>query len=372
MRVVFHFGAAKTGTKSIQEFFYTHQEDFLRQGVLYPRMPPVPAHHLLLALVQEDVTSDVVEYFGNDRSRMSAGARDAFEKVKRDVARRQPETVVLSTENVFFGTAADRYRRLKALLDELKAPIVSCCYVRAPAPYYLSLLQQVLKFRTAVLPPQPLSIRRDIEAVEEAFERPMLLRAYDRAHLAKEDVLADFVTEIVGCGLPEGSPPKRLNETMSAEAMAIALLSRRVNHPGADWTIAPEHRTMLQLLKDLDGEVPGFSKPRLWPEVAEAITRASEELLWLRDERGIVFDEIDYTTIGGSLPDSIANMREIDEICKVDHARRDVLMARLLQVGLEARVKLNRIDRIVPSDRILQAKQQLKKVMSPLRRSFRG
>jgi hypothetical protein len=65
-------------------------------------------------------------------------------------------------------------------------------------------------------------------------------------------------------------------------------------------------------------------------------------------------------------------MREIDEICKVDHARRDVLMARLLQVGLEARVKLNRIDRIVPSDRILQAKQQLKKVMSPLRRSFRG
>lgn len=365
MRLIVHCGVPKTGTTSIQALLYENQSSFLKQGILYPRMAWQEGHHLMLALIQDDVPPDLLRHFDDDRARMVGAARTAFARLRRDIARHKPETVVLSSE-LFFYTDAERCRRLRTLLGEIEATIVTCAYVRAPAGHYLSQLQQMSKYSSDVLPPQPLSVRRNIETIEEAFGKPMLLRAYDPPGLRHGDVTADFVAEVIGRELPDGVRTLRRNATHSAEAMSISVLMRRTVAAARNGSLHPEHQLMLRLLRDLEAEIGGASKPRLRPEVADAVTRASTELLWLRDERGIVFGDVDYRAIDGSMPDHVRGMREIEQICELDPGRRDRLIARLLQTGLEAKLKMDRVSQVLPIDPMLRTRRQLKSLVSPL------
>jgi hypothetical protein len=150
--------------------------------------------------------------------------------------------------------------------------------------------------------------------------------------------------------------------------MSISVLMRRTIYARSNGSVDPEHRLMLNLMRDLELEIGGTSRPRLRPEVAEAVTRASTDLLWLRDERGIVFSDVDYGAIDGSMPDHVRQRREIDQICELDPGRRDLLLAQLLQTGLESKLQVDRINRLLPVERVLRARQQLKTLVSPLAR----
>jgi hypothetical protein len=161
---------------------------------------------------------------------------------------------------------------------------------------------------------------------------------------------------------------RRSNETLSAEAMSISVLMRRKVAAGRRGSVDPEHRLLLALLRELDAELGGASKPRLKTHVAAAVTRASTELLWLRDERGIEFDGIDYDAVDGSMPDHMDGMREIREICEFDPGRRDLLIARLLQTGLMAKLKMDRVNQMLPLDRVLRTRRQLRSLVAPLTR----
>jgi hypothetical protein len=360
MHVVVHFGTFKTGTTSIQETFARSRAAFLAEGVFYPDAPVAPAHHVLFALFHEAVPARIPLQLGLDLPGMRDLGRAAWARIRREIALRNPDKVVLSSELFLMEPTLAGFRRFRTLLEELGAPLTLCCYVRAPAPYYLSYVQQNAKMSGDVSPPRPLAIRAGVERVEEAFGQPMVVRAFDPAQLAGGDVVRDFHAEVVGCPPPNGvALDRRFNETLSAEAMAISVANRRTNCPGQDHRPIRAHRRLLDLLAEIERTTGGIAKPRLRPEVADAVTCASTDLLWLRDARGITFPGIDYAPVDGRFPDDIATRRDIDRICDVDPARREFLTMRLLQAGLDAHIELSRLERILPVGRLLSLKEML-------------
>lgn len=369
MRIVVHLGTFKTGTTSIQEALSRNRTALLAQGVLYPAVPLGPPHHALYALFADPMPARIPRQLGLAPEAMRAHGRRAWERIGRDAAHHRPETLVLSSELFLLDPTLDGLRRFRALLEELATDIAPCAYVRAPAPYYLSYLQQNARFSGAVSPPRPLRIRDGVEAVEAAFGRPMEVRAYDPAGFPGGDVVRDFLEGVVGASLPEGAAGvRRFNESLSAEAMSISVSNRRVNHAGDDHRPVRAHQRLLDLMAAIERGAGGIPRPRLKPGVAAAVTGASADLLWLRDTRGIAFPGVDYAAIDGRMPDAVAALAEIDEICEVEPARRDWLMLRVLEAGVKAQIDLARLERLLPVGRLLAARQALQGVAARLRR----
>ncbi len=370
MQIVVHLGTFKTGTSSIQAFLSRNRAAFLDRGILYPDIPLGPAHHALFALFRDTIPARIPRQLGLTPDAMRATGRRAWETVRREVALRKPAVTVLSSELFLMDPELADFRRFRSLLEELSTDIRPCVYVRAPAPYYLSYLQQNAKMSGEVSPPRPIGLRRGVELVEEGFGRPMQIRAYEPAGFPDGDVVRDFVEDVLGTTVPEGvARIPRLNESLSAEAMSISVANRRVTCAGRDHQPVRAHQRLLDLISAIEREAGGVPRPRLRPDVEAAVTSASTELLWLRDDRGIVFPGIDYAGIDGRLPEAIAGLREIDAICEVEAARRDWLMLRVLESGVNAQVDLARLERLFPVSRLLAAKEALQSVATRLRRS---
>jgi hypothetical protein len=370
MRLIVHFGTFKTGTTSIQEALSRHRAALLAQGVLYPAVPLGPPHHALYALFADPMPARIPLQLGLDPAAMREKGRRAWEQVRRDAALHRPEKLVLSSELFLMDPTLDGFRRFRALLEEVATDIAPCAYVRAPAPWYLSYLQQNARMSGEVSPPRPLLIREGVELAEAAFGRPMELRAYDPAGFPDGDVVRDFVERVVGATLPGAAARgRRFNESLSAEAMSISVSNRRINCAGDDHRPVRAHQRLLDLMGAIERAAGGVPKPRLLPEVAAAVTRASADLLWLRDTRGIVFPGVDYDGIDGAMPEAIAALGEIDRICEVEPARRDWLMLRVLEKGVQAQMDLGRLERLLPVGRLLAARRTLQQVATRLRRS---
>lgn len=331
------------------------------------------AHHGLFALFQASVPETVLRRLDLDSTGLVERARRDWDRIRREVARIRPKKVVLSSELFLLTPSPAAFRRFRGLLEELgPAEITVCAYVRAPAAHYLSRVQENAKFSGEVTPPQPLAIREGVDAAEAAFGRKMALRAYDPAVLADGDVVTDFIREIVGAAVPDAmSRGERFNTSLSAEAMSISVASRRINHPGKDQQPVAGHWRLLARIAEVEGSLGGTARPRLRQTVADAVTRSSEDLLWLRDARGIAFPGIDYSAIDGRMPEDVAGLREIAQICEVDPVRREVLLMRLLHDGVEAQGEGARLSRGGPLQRVLSAKARLARAASRLGRPRR-
>lgn len=373
MQLIVHCGTFKTGTTSIQQLFFRNRAAFLEQGVLYPETSTKAAHHALFALFQDSVPDAVLRRLGLDSAGLVDRARQEWDAVKREIARTRPDKVVLSSELFLLSPSLEGFQRFRALLDEAgPQDITPCAYVRAPALHYLSRVQENAKFSGDVTPPQPLTVRGAVQAVEAAFGGPMALRAYDQEALLDGDVVTDFVREIVGATLPDGvGRGHRYNTSLSAEAMSISVASRRANHAGKDQQPVGGHWRLLARIAELERSLGRAAKPRLKAHVAEAVTCASDDLLWLRDAKGIVFGGIDYGAINGRMSEAIAGYCEIDQICDVDAAQRDMLLLRLVNEGLEAQRELARLKRAGPLGRIRKTPSLLRDAGARLVRATR-
>ena len=372
MEVIVHVGTFKTGTTAIQETLRGHQSDFLKQGLLFSEVYHDPGQHPLVALISDDVPPFFLQQFGDDHSNLNRMAWDSLDKIRRDIKRCQPSKVVISSELFLCSKLTDvapepgRYKRLRDLLTPLGGHLKFVCYVRAPAPYYLSLAQQELHRSAEVVSPRPLRIRNFIEGLEAETDTPVLVRGYNPNSIPGWDAVRDFVENAVGCDMPSNlNRGIRANATMSAEAMSISAAYRRATCFGMNGRDVPEHRHAMNLLASCEHSAGGSSKPRLKPEVASAVTRASEDLLWLRDCHEIEFSGVDYDSIDGVMPEEVSSLRRIDEICEVDPLRRDELLMRLLHPGLEAQLKLVRIVNKRPITWARRARRHLKIAASP-------
>lgn len=322
METLFHIGTAKTGSSALQQAFHQSSDYLAACGVLYPRNPARPGseNHRLFAL-------ELAPLAGLPRHMKPIGTQADAEAalagfhaaIATMIAETKPRLLLLSAETMLSVVSPVDYRgRLRASLDALGAAPSFVAYLRRPSSAYLSGMQQTLLLRAKLQQPRAPRYRPNIRFYEREFgRRRITLQLFERSALSGGDIVNDFCQRhLARFGVEAAQVPRRalVNESMSAESMTIMRAFRQDFLAGHEDRKVDASSRLRRLLLAADAAV-GASKPRLRPEIAEAIDGCCTDALWVRDEYGVVLPDFDYRRLERGellpLPDRELSLPEI-------------------------------------------------------------
>ncbi len=340
----------KAGSTALQQSLAASRDALGRRGILYPRAPIfADSQNFLIAGLEERrhalprmiraAYDGRMDRIAPEFAKWTAGMRSAVEASR-------PETLVLSSEWLFGLRGSSKFDRLGRLLRDLGGSIAVVAYVRRPSDQYLSTVQQTLKGSHAIRPATAIRYRTPLEGFARIADTIHVVR-YDRDAFPGGDIVRHFLAAFVpdAVDLVPAGGAREANATISAEGMAILAGYRRVNHPRRRGRFTPDTDRVIAAIREADRAVGGALRPRLLEPVRAAIDHGSEDVLWLRDAYGIVFDGIDYSRITPAPPAPDRKKKKdrpagIEAICEVDPERRQEMLMRILHAlaaGTDAR-----------------------------------
>jgi hypothetical protein len=342
----------KTGSTALQNCLAAARDRLAAHGALWPENPPgcpFNNHRLLLFgfLGFGELPRHVVKHARYAAAGMAGDYAGFLAHVAAQVAAARPETTILSCESLYRPLAPRAGAALAAGLAAIGAApgtVRIAVYLRRPSAYYLSALQQRLQAAHGIPPPRVLSPVRTLAGYAAAFGRDALApRVYDRRLLARGDIVADFLAaHLPGAGLDAAALPRPgdANTSLSAEAMDLMRRFRLAFHPRDEDAPSAAGAGLLRALRRIDRRT-GAPRPRLRPELAEAIDYARPDPLVLRDAWGLVFPDLDYDRLArrgaaAMLADRLAALRRptrLEAVVEIDPARRRALAARLAETA---------------------------------------
>ena len=335
-RIVLHIGTHKTGTSSIQATCAEGRRVLSKMGICYPRLKNMPTQTLLsVPFFDTYVPRQFFHRFGTDKAAVDAQARSFWDDVHRQLSKKAYHTLVLSSEFfVLIDRVPDLFTYLKALCPN--ADVEAICYLRDPIGFFLSSLQQTVKFSGKVAWPEAFGWAEKLKPWASAM--PLVLRSFERSRLLQEDVVMDFMTHLCGADFPETLELCRRNEGVSAEAVEILYQYRRALHHEQDDLFTRDSNHLVRLLqatdrrlREQDGVAP---KTVLQDEVRELVLyRNSKDLLTLRDELGFEFSQTSLYDVGTRRPvaEPMATEPTVRDLIHIDDARLNTLHMHLLK-----------------------------------------
>lgn len=335
-RIVLHIGTHKTGTSSIQATCAEGRRVLSKAGICYPRVKNMPTQTLLsVPFFDTYVPRQFFHRFGTEKAAIDAQAWSVWQDVHRQLSKKAYHTLVLSSEFfVLIDRVPDLLAHLKALCPN--AQIEAICYLRDPVGFFLSSLQQTVKFSGKVAWPEAFGWAEKLKPWAEAI--PLVLRSFERSRLVQEDVVVDFITHLCGKEIPETLELCRRNEGVSAEAVEILYQYRRAVHSGQDDLFTRDSIHLVRLLQTMDrrlreqsGDVP---KTELQDVARELVLyRNRKDLLKLRDELGFEFSQTSLYDVLNIRPvvEPMSKEPTVRELIHIDDARLNTIHMQLLK-----------------------------------------
>jgi hypothetical protein len=223
---VLHVGMHKTGTSSIQTMLYRHLSDKrFHYANLEGENQSVPIYSLFCDQPEDYYIiralgwgpEEVAAY--NDRNRKSL--IDGFKSQRADIVE------LISGEDIGAMSVAELVR-LKEFLDQYFTRIQIIAYIRSPASYIRSALQETIRdgnTRLDLACCDPNYMR--FQAFETIFGKEnFILRPFMQKHLFENDVVKDFC-HVLGIQYNNICEPIRDNESMSLEALKLLYVFHR-------------------------------------------------------------------------------------------------------------------------------------------------
>jgi hypothetical protein len=258
----------------------------------------------------------------------SPAARTAFlGELRRSVATRRPDTVVLSSEGFFRPLADGALRRLHGELLDLGASAIEVAvYLRRPSEKYLSSLQQAFKASSRFPLPSSSAYREVLQPYVEVFGAASIkAHSFARESLLGGDITEDFCRSFLGpagAGLASSLRRFRSNETLSAESMDIVRSFREAFHPGEDGRFNSPTNSLVRALVRLDF-LHCAGRPRLRAGLAAAIDTASAaDIRWVEQNLGLPL----ATPAGGA---QLPRVSSVQELLVIDASLRKSLLLSL-------------------------------------------
>jgi hypothetical protein len=330
----------KAGSTALQAGLANARDRLARQGILYPRGPFISRTHNFLIAGIEERKRQLPRLLRNAYRDRMGDIEPAFRAwmadLRSSIASRRPDTMVLSSEWLFRLRGDSRFDRLSEVLRGFGDSIEVVAYVRRPSDQYLSAAQQILKGSHVIKPVAPIRYRAALEGFARIADRMHVVK-YDRAAFPEGDIVRHFLVTFLpqASGIGETIVDKAVNATISAEGMSILADYRRINHRRRRNRFTADTDRLLVAIRAADQFAGGDARPRLLAPVREEIDRASEDILWLREAYGVVFDGIDYDAVVAPLlpvREMKRRAKRIEEICVVDPARREKVLMRAIHV----------------------------------------
>lgn len=327
MKIILHYGTAKTGTTSLQNSLFSSRNLLRDHGVLYPQCPVFKTnHHALTGLFKQksEINSRFIKIFGN-YDNLQKNAQRSWEAIKKQVSISKPHVIILSSE-YFFTTMTQRGQEIfRDKLYEITDNIQPCVYIREPAGRCLSSLQEHSRRGSkSLMPAGMLKIRKPLETIEDVFNAMPIVCPFDHMQLERGDLVNDFVSRFISDYVdPSIIQSRRLNQTFSAEAMAIMHLYHTNNHPHEEGIYTSDMGVLEKLIRFYEMRQGKVNKPKLQPHVAAEINASAVDYLWLREKYDIQFENIDYNNIDGNGAANLKLSNKIEDIVEVNNDRRN-------------------------------------------------
>ncbi|MCB1335556.1 MAG: hypothetical protein KDK26_18425 [Roseivivax sp.] len=328
-RLILHLGHGKTGSTAIQRALFSSPAALAEAGVLFPNPGRHENHQLIFprlwgVLPEEDLQRAAL---GRSPKAIFEQAERMWSGLKERIARDRPETVVLSCENQFQPFPPEAFARLNAACAEIAETVTVIAYLRSPAPFFLSNVQQDIKKRPEFRWVSASRIRDTLEPVLEHGPGPLIARPYERASLSDGDVVNDFCRQVLPALDPAAlkRQPDTDNATVSAEAMRLLQQVFRAERP-LPKPYGRDPKGFRKLLVATDPTVPGMTRPCLHEEVRQIVEARVTDGDWVADRLGVRFDDVAPPGITRDAAEQrFKRLRDIDQLCPVDADRQEAL-----------------------------------------------
>jgi len=286
MRVVIHAGMHKTGTSSIQNFFYSNE----RENIVYPRWFGPNHCGLFILLFQDEELLGEYHGFKTRGAEFVASLkekkRNSYDLLEKAIEQAKNTTLLISAEDISWPGFRNAVSRMHSFFQSYTEDIQVIGYIRSPHSFAVSAFQQMLKDGgLKTLTPEKLwpHYRQRFGMLEDVFGADrMSLRLYDRKHLLGADIVRDFGS-ILGLDIA-GPRIEEANVSLSAEATALLFLQRRLGEgyvSGFENAQAGNHRFIERLR--VIGERPFKFSDQLWGPVLKA---NEEDVNWIESKLG--------------------------------------------------------------------------------------
>lgn len=278
--VLIHIGTHKTGTSSIQRSLAKAFRLGHLGGICYPLLMGKYNHRQIATLYYKDY-KDLPRWFKSQYS------SDCFNDIKQTCRYElfdkleNSNKIILSSEYLedFSPNQIQEFHADLSRLGEVKFKIL--IYIREPASYYLSYIQQELKASSRFLVPQKFhyNFLRTIQLWSDVFLQENLeIRLFQPQKFPDKSVILDFqncASDFFRVKI-ELENTIYLNKSLSAEGIIILQNYRKLFHPNADQVFQEDSNTLISLLQSSALEVEQ-TKAKLSPEVAHFVTMLHQE-----------------------------------------------------------------------------------------------
>jgi hypothetical protein len=278
-KILFHIGAEKTGTSTIQRFLRANRDRLGTQNIYYPHSPGEENHTRLAVAAQtgEREAAFLRQEVGDTSPQALAAFQDSFVAALHaelaDAAAMGFRRVIFSSEHCHTRVkTAEEAARLAQLLRPLARRVKILFYIRRQDEVAVSLYSTALRAGYEHKAPDlsfgadahRFNYRKVCDLYEDAFgEGALTVRLYDAEAFEDQSLLADFCFA-AGISWDAGfCVPERRNEGLSQRAQW--LLAQVNAEPGN--VFAPEGRWRDLLLNRLEA-LP--HAPSILPTRAEA------------------------------------------------------------------------------------------------------
>lgn len=330
MKLLLHAGMPKTGSSALQTLLHENRGYLNQQRVLYPQGAINPKNHVILpaACAPKNAVPRYIQYrCDNEGLDINSEFEAWVDGIKSAKAENEYSFAVMSSELIFGGSESS-LARISEVLYKLFDEIELVLYIRRPSAYYLSSLQQKLKASHALKQPKPVVYRKQIDSLRRHISDTVNIHVYDEAVRSYGGIGEHFYRQYVDSGGTVPTNDNNVNTSISGEAMSILHSFRLLIYPDQDDQFTPDSEDVFRRLKSIDRHTSGFKPPELHAGVRRCIDESSIDLLWLRDECGLIFDEVDYQVIPQA-NNLVAN--KVDDVCPVDIERRELLLMNLIR-----------------------------------------
>ncbi|PLX35870.1 MAG: hypothetical protein C0606_17405 [Hyphomicrobiales bacterium] len=330
--VILHIGMHKTGSTSIQQSLQGYDDG----KAFYGRFDGF--NHSIPIITAFSKDSDGYHVWRKRGVRKDAikGMRAAFlDVLKRDLGRKNRETLVLSGEGVSMMSNDDK-AELIAFMNSHVERVQVICYVRDPVSYAASFWQQKVQSGTTTFPDiVPSKYRRALHKFASLLPgSDLIVRSFSRDALRGGNVVEDFC-EVCGLDFRRVSE-KSSNASLTLPALKLVVAFNESNDCNqGDEVVAFARNNMVNRLGELyqDGERIDSSR---FSGVAD-----TSQLDYLKARFGIAFAGVSEQRKGNAA-EILAWLRDIDDV------DLGVLDKELRDRGIEGRfddapAKLNRL-----------------------------
>lgn len=307
-KLILHIGHPKTGTTSLQNYLLKNSSELLKIGYLFPVRYSPSANHVILPagfLKKEALWKFHSQFYRYLPTFYEGDFRRFWGALLEDIKRHAPHTVILSAEQLFKDYSELSHTSMGDFFKNYFSTVTVVSYVRSPVSDYFSRLAQRIRTGNPIPAPSCRPIREVISFYSSQFPGNVEVHPFDRKQLRGGDILQDFISRYIPPALPavEGAKTRAFNSSLPWSLLRVLQQIRQIAQPDRESPSISTKARINQAIKDYLHLYPNepVYKIGLKPEVVEYISRSAIDYLWLREQFGVEFSELDYAQIDTSL-----------------------------------------------------------------------